>query len=77
MKDVFGSEIMQLKEELLKMISEECPDLEDKDLQRIQIKLNESSVDNLYRLHDTFYRFGVKTILDLVGEGKINEHNTN
>ena len=51
--------INQIKEEL---------NLNNEKLQNITIKLNNSTSDELERLYETFERFGVKTIIEIINE---------
>lgn len=51
--------INQIKEEL---------NLNNEKLQNIITKLNNSSSDELERLYETFERFGVKTIIEIINE---------
>ena len=51
--------INQIKEEL---------NLNNEKLQNITKKLNNSTSDELERLYETFERFGVKTIIEIINE---------
>jgi hypothetical protein len=51
--------IEQIKEEL---------NPNNEELQNIITKLNNSSSDELERLYETFERFGVKTIIEIINE---------
>ena len=51
--------INQIKEEL---------NFNNEKLQNIITKLNNSSSDELERLYETFERFGVKTIIEIINE---------
>lgn len=51
--------IEQIKEEL---------NLNNEKLQNIIKKLNDSTSDELERLYETFERFGVKTIIEIINE---------
>lgn len=42
--------------------------LGEQQIQNIEQKLNMASIDDLARLYDTFNRFGVRTVFDILNE---------